>query len=194
MSFMGRRGFLVQSSVESLLSGGTIAGNLTVDGTLTMGAGRQVRLDPGTLATPGLAFTDATTSGLYRTASGPSLGNAGTAIARASASTLDVINDLTVTGRTTINSGLRVDGESTKTISYTATNTDVFVVMNGVTLTLTLPATPGPEQLLWVKNIAATTVTVARNGSTIDGAAADYSLLTTTAVLMYYDGAGWFVL
>lgn len=54
------------SSALDLTSGGTIGGNVTLNGHLSMGAGKVVKIDDGTVGAPGLAFLSDLDNGLYR--------------------------------------------------------------------------------------------------------------------------------
>ena len=59
--------------------------------------------------------------------------------------------------------------------------------------TITLPSSPSAGDTVTIKNVGAATVTVGRNSSNIDSAAADGTLLEDGAVqLVYVDGTiGW---
>lgn len=86
-------------------------------------------------------------------------------------------------------------GVNAQTSSYLALSTDneKLISMNGSSLTLTLPAAP-PSSTWWiaVENVNSTTLTVARNGLNIDGAASNLSLLQNQGVLIYTDGTNYF--
>lgn len=171
---------------------GTIQGNVTVNGNLTMASGKQILIDDGTLAAPGLAIASVPSTGLYKNGTGFGLGATGTAAIATTSSVVELKRATTCESIMTINSGLRVDSETVKTISYQVTSSDNLVVMNGTTLTATLPATPGTSQRLTVKNIDAGNCTIARNGKTIDGGTSDITLATMEAADLHYDGTGWY--
>lgn len=63
-----RRSGSAFSSALDLTSGGTIGGDLTVSGHLTMAAGKQIRADAGTVAAPGYSYSGDTDLGRYRSA------------------------------------------------------------------------------------------------------------------------------
>lgn len=101
----------------------------------------------------------------------------------------------TQAGNTTLNSGFRLDTETVKTTNYTATATDAIIVMNATTLTLSLPASPATNQLLFVRNNFAGNLTIARNGSgNINGAAADLTVGASTSLILHYTGTQWWVI
>lgn len=86
-------------------------------------------------------------------------------------------------------------GVNTQTISYTSSILDKakIVSMNGVSITLTLPAAP-PSGDWWisVQNVNSTNLTVSRNGLTIDGAASNITLGQNQGVVIYTDGNNYF--
>ncbi len=57
-------------------------------------------------------------------------------------------------------------------------------------------AAPSTNQMLWIPNYSGNSLTVARNGKNINGAAADLTVLTNTGVALQYNSAeaGWRVL
>ncbi len=77
------------------------------------------------------------------------------------------------------------------------TNGLVLVDTTAGNITITLPPTPTTGLQLNIKKIAAAnTVTIARNGNNIDGAAADLSLTTDMSgyTLQFFTGFGWAIL
>ena len=82
-----------------------------------------------------------------------------------------------------------------QTTNYAVQSGDVAIVMDGLLLTVTLPASPTHGRTLFVRNSAVSLVTVARNGSNINGAAANLSLATGPITLCYHqpDNSWWVV-
>ena len=80
-----------------------------------------------------------------------------------------------------------------KTGTYTAVNKDQLIANSGSDFTITLPASPSAGDTVVVKNVGAGTVTIARNGSNIEGSAQDGTLAATKAMqVVYVDGTlGW---
>ena len=81
-----------------------------------------------------------------------------------------------------------------KDTNYTATSHDQLICKHASTaFTITLPSSPTAMDTVVIKNCGAATVTVGRNSSNIDSAAADGTLLQGGAVqLVYVDGTiGW---
>lgn len=186
MSFFRSRGGFLSTA------GGIPAGDITLTGNLTMSAGKQILADAGSTAAPGYAFSGAASTGFHANSGNPVIARGGTAVVTCSnglatfTSTLAAGNDL---------SGARallLEAEAVKTANYQVTTADAVVIMNGTTLTATLPATPATSQMLWVKNIDAGNCTIDRNGKTIDGAASNITLATMEAALLLYNGTGWY--
>lgn len=101
---------------------------------------------------------------------------------------------VTLTGAITIGGSFRVTPESIKTGNYTANSGDAVIIMNGVGLTLTLPASPGTNQRIAVRNQDTGNLTVGRNAQNINGAAADLTVAASTSVVLsHVTGSGWFV-
>ena len=80
-----------------------------------------------------------------------------------------------------------------KTGTYTAVDKDQLIANSGSDFTITLPASPSAGATVIVKNVGAGTVTIARNGSNIEGAAQDGTLESTKGMqVVYVDGTlGW---
>ena len=80
-----------------------------------------------------------------------------------------------------------------KTGTYTAVDKDQLIANSGSDFTITLPASPSAGATVVVKNVGAGTVTIARNGSNIEGAAQDDTLESTKGMqIVYVDGTlGW---
>ena len=80
-----------------------------------------------------------------------------------------------------------------KTGTYTAVDKDQLIANSGSDFTITLPASPSPGATVIVKNVGAGTVTIARNGSNIEGAAQDGTLESTKGMQVVYVGStpGW---
>lgn len=82
-----------------------------------------------------------------------------------------------------------------KTASYTLLPADSIIVMNGTTLTATLPSavTAATGRTYWVKNINASAVTLAATAGTIDGAATK-TLAQWAVARVVSDGTNWLTL
>jgi hypothetical protein len=81
-----------------------------------------------------------------------------------------------------------------KDTNYTASDKDQLICKHASTaFTITLPSSPTAMDTVIIKNVGAATVTVGRNSSNIDSAAADGTLLEGGAVqLVYVDSTiGW---
>lgn len=83
-----------------------------------------------------------------------------------------------------------------KTANYTAVNGDLLIAdTTAGTFTITLPATPSTGNYIRVadgNNWETTNLTIARNGSTIEGSAADLTLdVAGITVDIIYDGTTW---
>lgn len=87
-------------------------------------------------------------------------------------------------------------GVSVKTANYTAVAGDcgTLLVFNSASaVTLTLPAAPPFAQWeIFVQNVGAGTLTIARNGLLIDTAAANLTLLQSTGLVIFTDGTNYF--
>jgi len=84
---------------------------------------------------------------------------------------------------------------STKTGNYTAVENDSgqTIVLNGTSITLTLPAAPpNTNWSISVVNINSTSATVSRNGLTINGAASDLTLAQNASTKITTDGSNYF--
>lgn len=84
-------------------------------------------------------------------------------------------------------------GWAVKTADYTAVHKDQLIVNSGSTITITLPSSPSAGDTVVIKSVGAGSVTIARNGSNIEGSAQDGTLASTKAVqVVYVDGTlGW---
>ena len=80
-----------------------------------------------------------------------------------------------------------------KTGTYTAVDKDQLIANSGSAFTITLPSSPSAGATVIVKNVGAGTVTIARNGSNIEGAAQDGTLESTKGMQVVYVGStpGW---
>jgi hypothetical protein len=84
----------------------------------------------------------------------------------------------------------------TKTSDYTLIKSDYVIIADGTsnTVTITLPVSPNTGQLFTIKCKDSTnTVTVDRNGKTIDGDAIDIILIKNEVITAMYDGAEWWL-
>jgi len=173
----------VASGVTSFSAGSTgftpstaTTGAITLSGTLAIGNG-------------------GTNSTATATAGGVSYGT-GTAYAFTAAGTSGQV--LTSNG-----SGAPTWATATGGISYTrvtanttlTNNQGVIADTTGGTFTVTLPATPSSGNQVWIADGGSwgtTNLTVGRNGSTIEGTAADLTLdISGVEVQMVYDGTTW---
>ena len=86
-----------------------------------------------------------------------------------------------------------INGFAIKTGNYTAATQDQLIVNSASAVTITLPSNPAAGNVVFIKNVGAGTVTVARNGSNINSTADDGELITdAAATLVYVDGTiGW---
>ena len=93
----------------------------------------------------------------------------------------------------TADSGRAYTDWTIKTGTYTAVDKDQLIANSGSDFTITLPASPSAGATVIVKNVGAGTVTIARNGSNIEGAAQDGTLESTKGMqVVYVDGTlGW---
>lgn len=163
----------------------TVGTTLAVSGTSTVAAVNA----SGTVAAAG-AMTVGTTLGVSGTSTMAAINASGTV---AAAGAMTVGTTLGVTGLTTIGPLAR-KAIAVQTANYQALLTDSVIYMNGTTLTLTLPASPPVNFMLMVKNLqAASTLTVARNGNNINGAASDYTVIanTTPTEFHFETATGW---
>ena len=80
-----------------------------------------------------------------------------------------------------------------KTGTYTAVDKDQLIANSASDFTITLPASPSAGATVVVKNVGAGTVTIARNGSNIEGSAQDGTLESTKGMQVVYVGStpGW---
>lgn len=87
-------------------------------------------------------------------------------------------------------------GVSVKTADYTAVSGDngTLLVMNSASVhTITLPASPpSATWFIAIQNIGAGTLTVSRNGLTIDGAASNLTIAQGSGVLIFTDNSNYF--
>jgi len=84
---------------------------------------------------------------------------------------------------------------STKTGNYTSVEDDSgqTIVLNGTSITLTLPAAPpNTNWNITVININSTSATISRNGLNINGAAANLTLAQNTSTKITTDGSNYF--
>ena len=96
-------------------------------------------------------------------------------------------------GSVASDSGRAYSDWAIKTGTYTAVDKDQLIANSGSAFTITLPASPSAGATVIVKNVGAGTVTIARNGSNIEGAAQDGTLESTKGMqIVYVDGTlGW---
>jgi hypothetical protein len=86
-------------------------------------------------------------------------------------------------------------GANPQTANYTAGSGDSgkLVLMNGPSLTLTLPAAaPAPTWWVAVQNLHTTALAIAANGRTINGRSANITLQPYQQATIYTDGANYF--
>lgn len=184
---------LTLSTTLAVTGASTLTGDIAA-GNINMASGKVLKLDAGSSSAAALQFSNsAAGTGMYASAADAfSLTRSGTAFFTINSAGITSPTTFTVSASTILGSTLRVSPETVKTVNYQVTNTDTIVFMNGTGLTATLPATGATSQLIWIKNNDAGTCTVARNGSTIDGAAADITLASKEACFILYTGSEWF--
>lgn len=186
---------------SSLDAGGTINGDVTVNGTLTMASGKQLLLPEGSATAPSLAFTAEPSTGISRALTALTLSKAGATVMSSGASLITSAVAHTFNGvvtsnsNTVLNSAFRVAMETVKTVDYALANEDATVVANiPAGGTITLQAAPGTSQRCAFLNLSVNPLTIARNGKTINGVAADKTLAQYASCEMLYDGTGWYVI
>lgn len=148
------------------VSGLTLSGTVTTSGNLTLG---------GTLSVTPSNFASQTANTVLAAPNG----TAGTP-----------------TFRTLVAADIPIVNYSRKTANYTAVNGDLLIAdTTAGTFTITLPATPSTGNYIRIadgNNWETTNLTVARNGSTIEGSAADLTLdIAGITVDIIYDGTTW---
>ena len=96
-------------------------------------------------------------------------------------------------GTVSSDSGRAYTDWAIKTGTYTAVDKDQLIANSGSDFTITLPASPSAGATVIVKNVGARTVTIARNGSNIEGSAQDGTLESTKGMQVVYVGStpGW---
>ena len=96
-------------------------------------------------------------------------------------------------GSVASDSGRAYSDWAIKTGTYTAVDKDQLIANSGSDFTITLPASPSAGATVIVKNVGAGTVTIARNGSNIEGSAQDGTLESTKGMQVVYVGStpGW---
>ena len=96
-------------------------------------------------------------------------------------------------GSVASDSGRAYSDWAIKTGTYTVVDKDQLIANSGSDFTITLPASPSAGATVIVKNVGAGTVTIARNGSNIEGAAQDGTLESTKGMQVVYVGStpGW---
>ncbi len=189
--FSGGRGFLASGAGGGggvdLTAGGTIGGNLTVSGDLVFTG--QARGPDGTAGAPAYSFTTTPDAGLRRSG-----GNTISLVAAAGDRMTVTTNLITATQPLQVSNRLSVSSEVVKVADYTAVGSDAIIVMNATALTLTLPASPGADQTLFVRNNDVGTMTIARNGQNINGAGSNLTVPAATGLLLnFQSGTGWWV-
>lgn len=89
-----------------------------------------------------------------------------------------------------------IGGVNVQTTNYTLVTGDFgkdVVANSGSAITFNLPATaPTSTWTVFIQNIGAGTLTVNRNGNTIDGAASNLTLTTGQGVVIFSDGTNYF--
>lgn len=158
--------------------------------------GGQLLLADGAESAPAWSFTADPDTGARRAASNTMvLVSAGQDQAEISTTGLGVGQDsASPNSRLRVSSGITVAAETIKTTNYAVTNNDALIVSDGPSLTHTLPATPATSQRIAFRNQNGSSMTLARNGQTINGAASDLVVAASTAiVLSHITGSGWYV-
>lgn len=179
---------MLDRSRGGFLGGGNAGGTITGD--ITMAAGKVIYFDPGTTAAPGIASTAQTNTGISALSNTLYFSRSGSVLFG-----IDGGNTSTVSlnaQNTSVGSAFQRGIKAVQTAGYAQATTDAVIPMNGVDLTLTLLASPITRSELVVYNLAATALTVARNGNNINGAASDLTVPAGKAALMHFlTGTGW---
>jgi hypothetical protein len=179
-------------------SGGyVIPQSVTVKGDMTMDTGKVFTVAAGTITAPSVRFAGSSSNtGFYAsTADQVQIGRAGvgsmtlTGASGASCSTsFGVSSTLNATSTLNIGGKLGLAAETVKTGAYTAANTDAIIPCNGAAFTVLSPPVPGGDQTLIIINFHATdAVTFGRNGTLINGAAADVTVAANTMRLLSWN-------
>lgn len=90
---------------------------------------------------------------------------------------------------------IQTAGVNSQTVGYTPVLADSgkMIVMNGSSLTLTLPNPPlAPNWSISITNLNGTALTISRNGLLIDGVSSNLSLATNLGVTILTDGTNYF--
>lgn len=92
-----------------------------------------------------------------------------------------------------------VEAYSIKTANYTITNDDPKIIYgdtDGGDFTLTLPADPDDGLMRTITSIgsSANTLTIARNGKTINGQSEDLPIGDNISVTLHYTSQGWIII
>lgn len=174
-------------------------GNYYADGTNDFGASTRAAFSPsgqllladGLAATPGLAFVNDPDTGLRRSAA-----NTVQHVVGGTDAVQVNLGGLQSSLSLVVNDRLRITPESIKTVDYGIGNVDTVVIMDGTSLTATLPASPGTNQVVFIRNQnAGSSLTVARNAQNINGAASDLTVAASTSVrLIHVTGSGWYAI
>ncbi len=193
--------YLAAADTPAIAAGGVQAFKSTATVTTlplgaTISAGKQLLLPDGTAGAPSLSWSSETNSGFYYSGSAQQWGKGGAT--KLSLETAGVYNTSVVTTGNNVYfdvGNIRINSLAAQAVNYQVLTSDKIVIMSGTTLTATLPAAPTADLIVWIKNNDAGTCTVARNGQTIDGAAADITLLAKEACLLHFvSGIGWYIL
>lgn len=193
MFFRNGQGFLASSLPLGLASGATLS-NVTMTGTLTGTGTARILMPDGTVTLPSYGWTSDDDTGLYIASGGMRVTHSNAQVFEFAAGAVNIPTGsiFTIASASRFQTRLALDSETEQTGNYTATATDAIVIMNAAALTLTLPATPAAQQLLFVRNEDAGNLTVGRNGKNINKAAADVIMAGNTASLFHYNGTEWF--
>ena len=107
--------------------------------------------------------------------------------------TVDIGERLSIAEGVSLENFKAINAFAIKTGNYTAATQDQLIVNSASAVTITLPSNPTAGNVVFIKNVGAGTVTVARNGSNINSTADDGELITdAAATLVYVDGTiGW---
>jgi hypothetical protein len=174
--------------VATSLAAGCTGTDLTLSGALAAGA--------ATLASAAVAgaATVGTTLGVTGAATlSSTLAVAGDANLSGHVNVLGTTKDLLVNGTLRIANDWVITPETVKTGNYNLTAADALVYCNSASpVTFTLPATGSTNRNMCVRNVGAGTLTIARNGNTINGTTIDPTLSQGIELNLQWNGSGWY--
>lgn len=198
-------GYRLRGYAASSLPALIVSGPSTMNGSLSMGSGTQVLVDPGAVGTPGLAFTTATTSGLYILASNtPAIAAAGVYQAYLQNGSGLVASSFTSSGTATFSSKVvntPPTAQSITGVGVAITPTariHEFTSDGDYTLTVAPTIANGTDgQVCILVNVGSNTVTIQDQGTLANSnlrlTGASVAIGPRDSVIIYYSGdvADW---